>query len=243
MHEPDEPEEVGPVADDQLRLIFTCCHPALGPHRPGGAHPAPDRRAADARDRPRLPRPRGDDGPAPRAGQEQDPGRQHPLPGAGGRRAARPAAPGARRHLPRVQRGLRRLRRATSWCAPSCAPRPSASPACSSSSCPTRPRPTGLLALMLLTESRRPARTDADGAARAARRPGPLALGPRRSIAEGQAIVRALPAPQPARAVPDAGGDRRRAQRRAGRRPTPTGARSSPSTTSCSRSRRRRSSR
>ena len=25
----DEPEEVGPVADDQLRLIFTCCHPSL----------------------------------------------------------------------------------------------------------------------------------------------------------------------------------------------------------------------
>ncbi len=31
MHAPDEPEEVGPVADDQLRLIFTCCHPALAP--------------------------------------------------------------------------------------------------------------------------------------------------------------------------------------------------------------------
>ena len=27
--EPDMPEEVGPVPDDQLRLIFTCCHPAL----------------------------------------------------------------------------------------------------------------------------------------------------------------------------------------------------------------------
>jgi RNA polymerase sigma-70 factor, ECF subfamily len=26
---PDEPPEVGPVSDDQLRLIFTCCHPAL----------------------------------------------------------------------------------------------------------------------------------------------------------------------------------------------------------------------
>jgi RNA polymerase sigma-70 factor (ECF subfamily) len=25
-----EPEEVGPVHDDRLRLIFTCCHPALG---------------------------------------------------------------------------------------------------------------------------------------------------------------------------------------------------------------------
>ena len=27
----EEPEEVGPVVDDQLRLIFTCCHPALAP--------------------------------------------------------------------------------------------------------------------------------------------------------------------------------------------------------------------
>ncbi len=26
---PGEPPEVGPVRDDQLRLIFTCCHPAL----------------------------------------------------------------------------------------------------------------------------------------------------------------------------------------------------------------------
>ncbi len=31
LHEPDAPREVGPVADDQLRLIFTCCHPALAP--------------------------------------------------------------------------------------------------------------------------------------------------------------------------------------------------------------------
>jgi RNA polymerase sigma-70 factor (ECF subfamily) len=28
---PDAPEEVGPVRDDQLRLVFTCCHPALAP--------------------------------------------------------------------------------------------------------------------------------------------------------------------------------------------------------------------
>src|SRR5690349_4919844 len=27
--EPELPEEVGPVQDDRLRLIFTCCHPAL----------------------------------------------------------------------------------------------------------------------------------------------------------------------------------------------------------------------
>src|SRR5690348_11978926 len=28
---PDEPAEEGPVRDDRLRLIFTCCHPALAP--------------------------------------------------------------------------------------------------------------------------------------------------------------------------------------------------------------------
>ena len=30
LHATDEPVEVGPVEDDRLRLIFTCCHPALG---------------------------------------------------------------------------------------------------------------------------------------------------------------------------------------------------------------------
>jgi RNA polymerase sigma-70 factor, ECF subfamily len=28
--DPGKPQEVGPVPDDRLRLIFTCCHPALG---------------------------------------------------------------------------------------------------------------------------------------------------------------------------------------------------------------------
>jgi RNA polymerase sigma-70 factor, ECF subfamily len=27
--DPGTPQEVGPVQDDRLRLIFTCCHPAL----------------------------------------------------------------------------------------------------------------------------------------------------------------------------------------------------------------------
>ena len=31
LRQPDEPKEVGPVPDDELRLIFTCCHPALAP--------------------------------------------------------------------------------------------------------------------------------------------------------------------------------------------------------------------
>ncbi len=31
LYASDEPEEVGAVQDDRLRLIFTCCHPALSP--------------------------------------------------------------------------------------------------------------------------------------------------------------------------------------------------------------------
>ncbi|MEY2583419.1 MAG: polymerase sigma-70 factor, subfamily [Ilumatobacteraceae bacterium] len=31
LHTGDDVAEVGPVRDDRLRLIFTCCHPALGP--------------------------------------------------------------------------------------------------------------------------------------------------------------------------------------------------------------------
>ena len=30
LHARDEPAEEGAVRDDRLRLIFTCCHPALG---------------------------------------------------------------------------------------------------------------------------------------------------------------------------------------------------------------------
>ncbi|MGN9776957.1 RNA polymerase sigma factor [Micromonospora sp. H33] len=31
LHTADDPPEEGPVRDDRLRLIFTCCHPALAP--------------------------------------------------------------------------------------------------------------------------------------------------------------------------------------------------------------------
>ena len=31
IHDPEPHEPTGPVADDRLRLIFTCCHPALAP--------------------------------------------------------------------------------------------------------------------------------------------------------------------------------------------------------------------
>ena len=45
---------------------------------------------------------------------------------------------------------------------------------------PDEPEALGLLALMLLTDARRAARTTPDGALVPARRPGPGPLGPRR---------------------------------------------------------------
>src|SRR4029079_7339885 len=36
MHHDDTPhEDTGPVEDDRLRLLFTCCHPALAPEARG----------------------------------------------------------------------------------------------------------------------------------------------------------------------------------------------------------------
>jgi RNA polymerase sigma-70 factor (ECF subfamily) len=78
VHELDEVHEAGPVRDDRLRLIFTCCHPALATNVQvaltlrllGGL---------ETGEIARLPRARGD-GAAARQGQAQDPRRQHPLP-------------------------------------------------------------------------------------------------------------------------------------------------------------------
>ena len=81
---------------------------------------------------------------------------------------------------------------------------------------PEEPEVTGLLALMLLLESRRAARTTADGGlVRLADQD--RASWDRRLIAEGQAIVRQCLQRNRARPVPDPGGDQRRAQRRAHR--------------------------
>ena len=100
---------------------------------------------------------------------------------------------------------------------------------------PDEPEVLGLLALMLLTEARRPARTTADGdlvlLADQDRRRWDRAL-----IAEGQDLVRQLPAAQPARPVPDPGRDQRRAQRRRHRGGDRLAADRRSSTTSCWRS-------
>ena len=89
---------------------------------------------------------------------------------------------------------------------------------------PDEPEVLGLLALMLLIESRRPARTDGRTATSCCSPTRTATRWDRALIAEGQDARAALPAPQPARPVPDPGGDQRRAQRRAPRPPTPTGA-------------------
>ena len=79
-------EEDAPVPEDLLRLIFTCCHPALSIEAQVALTLAHARGALDRGDRARLPGARADHGAAARAGQGQDPRRAHSLPGAGRRR-------------------------------------------------------------------------------------------------------------------------------------------------------------
>ena len=87
----------------------------------------------------------------------------------------------------------------------------------------------GLLALMLLTDARRPARQDDGGQARAPRRAGPGALG-RRGHRGGHRAARRHARRVPDRPLPGAGRDRRRARRGQRGPRTPTGRRSSPCT-------------
>ena len=102
-----------------------------------------------------------------------------------------------------------------------------ADPRCTPALLPDDGEVAGLLALMLLTDARRPARTGADGRAGPARRAGPLAAGTRALIAEGVALLDQRDAQRRGRRVPAAGGDRRGARRGGARRRTPTGRRSS----------------
>ena len=112
---------------------------------PRGADPALPRRAHDAGGGAGVPRAARDDGPADRAGEEEDPGGPHPLPGAGRGRAARQVARCAPGPLLDLHRGLRgelgarvcsgstSPRRPSAWpgsCA-GCCPPSGRSPACS----------------------------------------------------------------------------------------------------------------
>ena len=143
LHARDEPDGGGPRARRPAAADLHLLPPGARPGRAGRAHAAAARRAHHGRDRARLPRAGADDGPAAGPGQGQDPRREDPVPRPGGGRPARPAAGGARRRLPHLQRGLRGELGRRRWSATTCAPRPSGSAGCWPSSCPTSPRCSG----------------------------------------------------------------------------------------------------
>ena len=101
------PARPPPDEDDTLTLLFLCCHPALSPAVAGRAHPARRRRPDHRADRQRVPRARGDDGPAHQPGQA-DASRPAASPFAmpPERERSRAAARGPARALPDLQRGL-----------------------------------------------------------------------------------------------------------------------------------------
>ncbi len=191
--------------------------PGARRQRPGRADAAPARRAEHRGDSPRVPGVRADHGPAAGPGQGQDPGRPDPVPGAGRGRAARAAARRAGRGVPDLQRGLRgQLRRPPGPGGPVCRGHP-ARPAAGRADAR---RAGGPGAARADAADRVPAgRADHRGRGTgAAGRPGPWPLGPS-AHRRGPGHRPAVPAPGPARALPDPGGDRRRAQRHAARQP------------------------
>ena len=215
--------------------------PGPRPRGAGGPHAPSARRPRHRGHRPLVPRPRGHHGATPRPGEEEDPRRQHPVPGPRRRRASRPAADRPGRALPRLQRGLRGRRGGR--------PQPRR---------PLRrghpPRPAPGRADARRARGARPARPAAahrlppPGAHRgrrlagAAGRPGPHSVG-RRAGRRGPSHRGGLRAARPARPLPAPGDDPGRAQRSARARRRRTGPRSCASTTSSCSGRRRRSSR
>ena len=78
MSDDDPPEPLGAIDDERLRLIFTCCHPALAMES-RGADAAHGRRSDGGRDRPRLPGAGDRHGAADHPREGQDQGGAHPL--------------------------------------------------------------------------------------------------------------------------------------------------------------------
>ena len=114
--------------------------PGARPRRAGRPHPAAAGRADHRGDRAGLPRAGADHGAAAGARQGQDPRREDPLPRARRGRArpagCSPCSPSSTSSSTRATRPAR----GPSSSARTCAPRPSASAGCSSSSCPTSRR-------------------------------------------------------------------------------------------------------
>ena len=191
------------------------------------------RRAADPGDRPGVPGAGADDGPAARPRQAQDPRR------ATSRTGCRPT--------PTCRTACEQCWRCSTWCSTRATCRAPVTRPCATDLCaeairlarrlvelmPDEAEARGLLALMLLAESRRPARTDATGTL-VLLADQDRSLWDRQLIAEGQEIVRCVSASRP---TPDRTRSRRRSPRSTAmrrRRTTPTGPRSCSCTTTCS---------
>ena len=100
------------IVDDRLRLIFTCCHPALPLEARVALTLRTICRRADRRHRARVPGHRVGHDPAADQGQDEDRGRRHPVPGAERPGAHRAPARRPGRAVPAVHPGLQRRRRA-----------------------------------------------------------------------------------------------------------------------------------
>ena len=143
------------VPDDRLRLIFTCCHPALAPEaqvaltlRTLGGLTTPEVARAflvpEATMAQRIVRAKA-----------KIAERRHPLRGAAARRPARARSTPCCRSCTSCSTRATRPPRATSWCATSCAARPCDSAACSCRAAARRAR--GRRAARAHAAARRPA--------------------------------------------------------------------------------------
>ena len=226
-----EPEPPDDFPDERLKLIFTCCHPALAPEARVALTLRTLTGTDDAGDRAGVPRARGDDGAAARAGPAEDPQRRHPVPGAAGATCCPSGLAGVLAVLYLLYREGYAARRASS-CGPTCRARRSGSARALVALMPDEPEAVGLLALMLLQDARRPSRLDAAGE---------LVLladqdrtrWDRGMVEEGVALLEGALRRGRAGYLPAAGRDRGGARSRAARVRARTGPRSCGSTTSC----------